>query len=221
MKERVLACVAASAAVAGVASADVSFAFTWGQASVDVLAGTTVAVPLFLTETVTGDSTSILADENGLSSVGVSVVRQNAGDPIPTSPAFMTLAGLALNAIEFFDDTDPIFGPTLFVSPLGDLAQALVFARDAGVVGTMVEAGVHRVLIGTITFSAGTVDGETTVFSSGDYDLNSSDTITWENFQILDSQIARSQIRINTIVPAPGWVAGLAMAGVLFARRRR
>ena len=134
MVNRVIACVVGTAALAGVARADVSLAFAWGQSSVEVLPGATVAVPLYLTETLTGSSSSILLSENGVSSVGVRVTRNAA--QLPTSPAFLTLGGLSINTVDFFDSSDPIFGPELAVSPSGNLAQLLMFARDAGVVGS-------------------------------------------------------------------------------------
>jgi len=219
MVNRVIACVVGTAALAGVARADVSLAFAWGQSSVEVLPGATVAVPLYLTETLTGSSSSILLSENGVSSVGVRVTRNAA--QLPTSPAFLTLGGLSINTVDFFDSSDPIFGPELAVSPSGNLAQLLMFARDAGVVGSPTSPSVRRLLLGTITFSAGSVVGETTVFSSGDYDLDTSDTVTWQNFQVLDDQITGSSISITTIVPAPGSASGLVMVGLLAARRRR
>jgi hypothetical protein len=185
----------------GVALAEVTLSFTWGRPSVGVPAGGSATIPLYLTETVSGASTSILAGENGLSSVGVSVTRSTSSVPAPTDPAFMNLAGLSTNTSDFADSGDPIFGPELSVSPAGNLAQVLVFARDAGVVGTPQGAGVRRVLIGTVTFRAGAVPGERTVFDSGDYDPNSSDTITWQSFLVLDGQITGSSISINTLGP--------------------
>jgi len=214
-----MAWVIASVSLAGVASADVILTFNWGQSSVEVLPGATIAVPLYLTETLTGNSASILLFENGVSSVGVSVTRQ--ASMLPTSPAFLTLGGLSINTIDFFDSSDVIFGPELAVSPSGNLAQMLMFARDEGVVGSPLSASIRRVLLGTITFRAGAVAGETTVFTSGDYVLTSSDTVTWRNFQVLDGQIAGSTLSITTIIPAPTSAAGLLIAGLLATRRRR
>jgi hypothetical protein len=133
----------------------------------------------------------------------------------------MTLDGLAPNTVDFYDAFYPIFSPGLFVSPSGDLAQMLVFARDAGVVGSVDAFGVRSVLIGIVTFTAGLIPDDTTTFSVGDYDLDTSDTITWENFVVLDDEIGGSSISITTVIPAPSVAVAVPLAGFVLCRRRR
>lgn len=218
MVNRIIASVFAIACVS-TSRAEVILAFSWGQSSVDVLPGATAVVPLYLTETVTGGSSSLLARESGLSSVGVKVTRQSSS--LPTRPAILKHNGIALNTVDFFDMSDPVFSPMLWVSPAGDTAQLLAFARDSGVIGTLESTNVRRILIGTMAFTAGNVGGETTRFSTGDYNLNSFDTVTWQNFEVLDSRIASSTLSINTVIPSPASALVFAMVGMGSLRRRR
>jgi hypothetical protein len=194
----------------------VSFSFVWGQDVVSVEPLAKIAVPLYLREVVTGGSASLLLSENGLGSAGVSVTRQPM---LPSSPARIAPNGVGVNTVDFFDSSDPVFGPEIFISGSGDLGRFLVFTRNAGVTGEVVSPGVRQVLLGTIEFIGGSVDGQTTVFTAGDYEAFSSDTVTWQNFLTLDGAITPSTVHVQTVVPSPA--AGALLMGLAFASRRR
>lgn len=103
----------------------------------------------------------------------------------------------------------------------GNLVQLPVYVRDSGVVGSVGAFGVRNVPIGMVSFTAGSIPDETTTFALGDYDLDTSDTATWENFLVLDDQISGSSISITTLIPAPSALIAMPVMGMALCRRRR
>lgn len=97
---RVIATLAAAAsmvAVAGQSRAEVSFSYVTDKPIYGGPLGSTITVDVYLKETLTADSTSLLATEGGLANFGVAVNRSAVG--LPSIPS--AVSGATADAHDF------------------------------------------------------------------------------------------------------------------------
>jgi hypothetical protein len=174
--------IAAVLALCGAAAqAQVAYRFVFQQADFRVGTGQSVSLPVYLEETVTGTTPSLLLSENGLESVGV---RLTTIAPLPSSPArFIGSGVVSPNTADFFPPGDPLFPPVISVSPTE--VRLLEFARHAGVVGNPGTPGRRTVFFGNFVITAGSVPGEVTTIRAGDFGPLA-DTVTWNSLLVLD-----------------------------------
>jgi hypothetical protein len=207
-----LAAVCALAYAGTAARGAVTYDFVADLPSYSVAPGGATAVQVYLRERLTGGSQSLLASEDGLFSA---VAQLSLTGAPPTAPA--TITGASRDATNFDDFNDSS------VTPGG--AQATVGGtRDFGDAhGTPIivdDANMRRVSIGTFTVTAGGVPSQTTTFQLADRP-GTSDTLTWTNGTVLDSQIAPSTLTVvTTPEPSMGGLA-LTVAAALAWRRCR
>lgn len=175
------------------ACADV--AYVTDQSTYYVAPGGVATVQVFAA--FRGADVMMLGAENGLYSVGVSLVTTSSS-PMDTPAVLMSEAAVTLNVTDFDDSFGPLvdspitprFGAVLLTDPFGN-------DGDLGVLGT--PSGADRlVLIGTFAYTASMNVGEGTTIVVGDYDDQLSDTVTWETFQVLDG--AMTPVRIGIVV---------------------
>lgn len=167
-------------------------AYRWEPASLDLIVGQSADVALYLEESA-APTDSILLQQAGLASVGVKVQRTG------TTAAALLPAQASLNAVDFFDASDPVFAPWI-ITP-GDDIGCVLFARDAGVTGEVLGGNRRRVLIGRFLFRG--VDANSVAeFRAVDFDSSTADTVTWESFEVLDSRIAPASLPIFVSPPS-------------------
>jgi hypothetical protein len=183
--------------------AAVTFDFVAGQPTYSVAPGGTTTVPIYLRETLTGSSISLLASEDGLFS---SVAQASRTGTPPSTPAMITGA---TKDVTNFDDSN--FDDTTFAPTLATIGGSRSFndAHGTPVVVDPFDSNVRRVSIGTVTITAGSAPAETTTFQLADRP-GRDDTLTWTNGTILDSQIAPSTFSVVT-TPEPS--TAIAFAG--------
>ena len=188
----------------------------------NVVPGGTLALKFYLYETfdAAGGETAILDDGEGLFSAGLAVVRVGA---VPGDPAgILALADIVPNAA--FNEPTPTISPLKALDSAGgaSLLENRDIAESAGVGPENPAADVRRVLLGTFTFTAGAVAGQTTSFRIADNDAATQDTATWADPPLdLDADIAAFDFAI-AVVPEPGALVLLALAALpAIARRRR
>jgi hypothetical protein len=192
------------------AAAAVTFSYSFDQSSYAVAPGAAVLVPVYLTETTTDGSTSLLASEGGLFGAGVSLSRDSA----PSHPALITLVDD--NEIDF---NDTFFGnETSRADDLGIIYERADLDNTIGVLGMNLGDGRRHVLLGSFTIQAGDLPGQFTVFTARDYYVFD-DTVTWNlPSLVLDSRIASASVTITT-VPEPWQFPWLAVAALVWRRR--
>jgi hypothetical protein len=193
------------------ARADVIYSFEVEQAGYSLTSGQSIQVPVYLTETVTEPSTSLLASEGGLWSAGVLLQRT---DSSLGSPVLLTAA--VANEADF-DDLPAI---TLVaddgasILELRDLGQTMGVLPDEAFPGS----GIRRVYLGSFTLTAGAAAGEVTTFYVGDNTTD--DTRTWLSFTLLDEDIQATSFTA-TVVPEPTTMVLLAAGALGLFRRKR
>ncbi len=179
----------------GFAGADV--AYVADRATYYVAPGGTANVHVFAR--FRGADALMLAGENGLYSIGVSL-ETISSSPLNT-PALLASAGAAMLNLAEFDDSfgplidtpfSPRYGAILLTDPFGN-------DGDLGVVGTLLVSD-RFVLIGTFVYTASMNIGEGSTIVVGDYDQQLSDTVTWQTFQVIDSEM--SSTRFGIVVSA-------------------
>jgi len=191
--------------------AAVTFDFISDQSNYTVLPNGTATVQVFLRETLSGTSTSLVLAEDGLFSAEALLTRTTS----PSAPFSITAASRNATNFDAINDSSVVAGG----------AQANVGgARSLGSThGTAVitdSATVRRVSIGSFTIQGGLIPLQTTTFTLSDRPATN-DTLTWTNGTVLDPQIL-SRTFTATILPEPTTlgVLGLGMLSLL-ARRRR
>lgn len=197
--------------LAGTARAAVSYSFSTDAAVYNGTSGT-VQVNVYLTETLTGGSTSLIGDD-GLSGAAFRVQRVSgtgfAVSDLLFNPAF---------------DGGPAFNVKTVTPPAtGSLTTASSFSH-----GVSFDApGSGRVLLGTVVIGPGVGTADTT-FAIDLYDANVGNVVTFgDSFTALDDPSATAFTPLHggqtfvVAVPEPG--RGLAMASLvaLVPRRRR
>ena len=189
--------------------------YEFDQANYTIAPGGTVNVDVFLTQTA---ATTLLADE-GLRFAGVRVFFDTA--PLPMDRAEV-VAATDITPNPAFNDTDPFF-----------TGQEVVAGQSAGfldgvALGTApVTATGNRILLGTFTFTGGTIGGEVTNLRATDFS-GFAETISGVNGTTLDGTIGDgfATITVNSTasatVPEPsGLLFGLFAVTGLVVRRRR
>lgn len=220
MRQAVLAIAVLSGVgfAAAPAPAALSYAFAFEAPTVEVLAGESIDLGVYLVETFTDGDTSRIVDDGGLFGAQVTIER---GD----------VAGLAdpaelINAVnndgpdddpEAFDDS---FLPVVAPPDSADLLLADSF--DVTVIGEAVDADTRRVRLGTISIVAGAVIGETTTFVASD-DPAFDDTLTLFGVDAIDAApgIAPGSVDVTVIIPEPSTLALAALASLTLIRRGR
>jgi hypothetical protein len=191
--------------------------------SYSVPVGRALAVRVYLYEIFDpAAETSILDDEEGLFSTGLAIRRTSAG---PTQPAgVLSVAGIAHNLS--FNENEPTVSPLEAVGLTGGMFDRAMLVESRGLLettGVVAEApasNVRRVLLGTFTFTAGSVLGETTALRIEDNDVTLDDTVTWALPGVsLDADIQPFDFSVDA-VPEPATV-GLLAVGMLTLLRWR
>jgi len=201
-----------------VAQASSMYEFRFDQSTYEVAPGGTVTVSVYLYETVTAGDTSMLATDP-LVSTGVRISYGSATNP--SQPATATVADVnaapaftnepydnvvILSAAEVQDGgagaPDPIVG--LDVSSWTAVPGQVVPGTDGKQ---------YSVLIGTVTFTAGDVVGETTTIKASDLYTGSTETYL-NSFTSLDSAPIWTGTAQITVVPEPACWVGLAGMGL-------
>ncbi len=179
-------------AIASEASGGITYATDAAQYVVAPNAKITVHIYLDFT----GSDAANLLLENGLFGTGTTLtVTQSVPN---NNPAIVVdIADIVHNQATFDDPLGAVKSFT--ASSASFLATVDPYANDGdlGAVGTVVGSG-RRIELGTITFTAGAIPGESTTFTAGDFDPATDDTVTWHSFQTLDSQIGFATITIQT-----------------------
>ncbi len=188
---------------------------TGGQSAFDVPAAGTLDVPLYL-QSITPAGASLLANENGLFSAGLSVRRSDAG-----AGTGATITGITANRA-LFDDADPTSRTEQVVGPtLARLKEERLAANGSG---SEVVGADRRVLVGTVTIAGGDVDNLSTFqirdfVNTMDQISTAEETLTGEGTTI-DPRIAVGSFTV-TSVPEPSSAFVLLAAGAALAVRRR
>ena len=163
----------------------------------------------------------MLDAEEGLFSAGLAITRTSAG---PTAPAgIATLADIVPNAA--FNDAfllDRSIQPGVGGFGHVTMKEARDILESQGVAPEAPSASVRRLLLGTFTFTAGSVALEATTFSIHDNAASpQDDTLTWALPGLaLDNSIQPFEFTITT-TPEPASMTLLAISACLVAGRRR
>jgi hypothetical protein len=145
---RILALTLVSVAVFAIrARADITYQYVTDQSAYTAAAGTNVTVSVFLQETVTGTSKSLLASEGGLFGFGVLVTKTSGDATLPTS-GFAVNNAAPPNGFNGNQAQNPN-PPT--ATQVGAIAN--VGNSTTGVTGT-VTGNVTKILLGTVTITA-------------------------------------------------------------------
>jgi hypothetical protein len=199
----------------------VTLEFAFAQGTAFIAPNSTAEIPLYLRETVTGSDSSILLTEQGVAAVGVRVTRTSPAGP--EAALFAAGGGIVPSTDGFADLSDPLFGPLIINSPDRTSTAMLLFGSSftQGVMGSVEGPGIRTILLGRVRISVGAVEGQATVFTAGDFADDSSDTITWRSFDVLDDRIRPGVLEV-VVTPAPGagLALGLGLLGLRSARRR-
>lgn len=142
MKKPGMLCLCVGLALTSAARAQITYQYVTDQTSYTPNASGNVTVSLFLQETVTGTSTSLLASVGGLFSGGI----------------YVTKTGVNGTATISTINKNTAFGGNLSSQAAATQARLLedVGTSPTGVMGTVVSPGVTQDLLGTIVLNAGT-----------------------------------------------------------------
>lgn len=208
----------------GSARADVAYRYVAGTTGYTGNAGQSIVVPLFLEETVTSPSTSLLTGENGLLGTGVRATRSGS---VPSSPALLT--AIASDAIFTGIGTAPQVTTTA-----AQISDTIASSATSGPTGSVVGTGVRRVPLGTVTLTLGSTLNQVTTFTLSPFvnvdTTTGGNTVTYANFYDLDATSASPAFTgattstfTATVVPEPASVGlvGALAGGMLLVRRRR
>jgi hypothetical protein len=202
MIRRILTMLVTLAFVGEAASAAVSYNFEVEQPTYNVLPNATVAIPIYLKETLTGGSTSQIDADGGLFGFGITLDQTSGGGQITDlvrNPLFDLRAGASTTTFP----ADP--------ARLWAHQNAVTVGVDPDVDG--------RILLATLTFQAPA--SGTTTFSIGDFQTPSDETVTYAA-AALDGVITAGNFSVVAAIPEPS-AALLVVAAPLatLARRRR
>lgn len=200
--------------------ADVQYQYVTDASSYTVDVNTSLAAQVFLQETVTDGSNSILVSEDGLFGAGLSVSRSSS---LPTSPASIT--GVLGNS-SFDGDQIPNF-----TSSNATLLEVISVSAANGVQPVDMGSGIRRILLGSVTIAAGSAPGETTSFTLAKYNDLNTNTITNSNLYDLDvtqtstpaySGANSSTFAVTTTaIPEPSTALALGLIGLALRRSSR
>jgi hypothetical protein len=199
-----------------------SYLYVTGQSS--YVAGTNqdVVIPLYLQETSLTPGSSLLVNELGLASAGVSVADTSA-TPTLSSAQITALAG------------NPAFdlpeGTTVNLSPATNAAAMTELPWTSVMPGPQDAAGISSVFLGDLTVHTGGVAGQTTRFTVGSMGVSDVTATTLSNYD-LDTTLpgtyygaAGTKFDVETSdVPEPGTLALSATGAVvlcIYSRLRR
>jgi hypothetical protein len=158
------------------ACANINYSYVPGQKTYTAGPGGTVNVPIYLDESLTGNSPSLLAADGGLASAGFQVSRATTGPGNPAALGSVTAA--------------PGFGgpSAYFTETASEVAftESVSLQSTTGVAPTSVSAGLNQIYLGTLTIQAGSLAGETTDFTLGPIVAHHGNTLTNDNFYDLD-----------------------------------
>lgn len=204
------------------------YQYTFGQSNYQVLPGQTVAVDVYLQETVTeGDISWFTGPNRGLFGGGVRVFFNET--PLPTDLAEVTnVPSLVANIIPNILFTDPTKTRSLNPGISAGLIAAVNFPTDNLIQGTPLNATPSRILLGTFNFTAGLINNEVTHLLATDFNtsqpsLNENtvfNSITLDSVD-LDSLILTSTATITTIPEPSTWISGLMIVTILSWRIRK
>ena len=142
--------------------AGVSYQYVFDRANYIVAPGGTVAVNVYLEETVGSGGTSILSDA-GIGMFGAGVMLRFDDSPQPTDPARVLAAS-------------DIAGNTAFDQVAADVSSVFALLAEDALLNPYVHGSltgstgqVYRLLIGTFTLTSGTVSGEATPIQATRY----------------------------------------------------
>lgn len=224
----VLAGLLGLAASAAPAATSYSYFYTTGdQTSFSVAPGGTVTVPLFLQEVNSDQSTnSLLASEQGLYSAGISIQY------IGGSPANTITGATANSNVGGFDDPTSV---GVVSSPVSAYIMEFSGSAQGALPGPQVD-GVSSIYLGSVTFQASSIFGDTTTFElSGTDPIQIGSSVTNSNFYNMDDPTnfqnppdaaslytgaATSTLTVSA-VPEPAVIGFLAAATPVLLRRTR
>jgi hypothetical protein len=154
-----------------------TYSYVSDQTSYTVATNSDFQVQLYLQEVSSTPGSSLLVNEDGLTSAGVSV----SATASPSSPAVLT--GVAGNL-----GTGGFEPParTSFTSTSASILENTGLDSDGVAAGPQVGV-VSEVLLGTLTVHAGSLPGQSTTFTVGPYAPDSGNTYTFNNFYDLDN----------------------------------
>jgi hypothetical protein len=236
-KSVVFCCVLATGLFVGAATARaaVSYSYVADQPTYSYEVGSSTTVRLYLLETLTGGSTSLIQQDGGLTGGAMRVLR------VPGPPDQANLGTFTYNAVDFSGPSDTPGIQTasqIAFRETGPLQGAQVMPGNSG--GNAANAMPGAIYLGSVTISGGTPGLNT--FSLSRYDPNtangSGDTITSTHSYDLDVLSSANPAYTGTassptsftvnVVPGPGIpepgtgaAAGVAIAMALLRRRRR
>jgi hypothetical protein len=212
--------------LAATAKSDVAYHYVTDQNAYSVAPGGSVSVPVYLFESLTPGSASVVAGDQGLEGAGAMISRTGA---VPSDPAKPT---------DFTYNTADFGGLTAFtVNPAGSSAsfvEAVDNSAPAGPSGVAV-AGGNLEFLGAFTISAGSqlLPDQVTQFSLGKR-VGVGNTITYGNFYDLDQTsvspaytgVGATQTTFTVTVssdsaPEPSSLGLFAAASLLTLRTRR
>jgi hypothetical protein len=198
----------AMASWAGTVSAG-PVSFTFGQAAYSAVPSGKVPVPVYWQQTVGQGETSVLdpASAIGMFGQGVRVGWDN-----PSHPAMVLCSTADIANNPAFDDVcAKQSSATASYAQLSEATDFLGFAY-----GNEVSPGVWRQLIGTFSFTAGSVPGEVTHLSATRYigPMGTEDYIYDANGTAYDSATATATATITVTTPEPGSLVLLLTAGL-------
>jgi hypothetical protein len=223
-------------AFAGSAQAAISYKYIPNQATFTVAAGSSTTVNIYLSETVTSPSTSLLGPtaENGLFGAGFKITEVSNG---LASPTVIAASGVVAND----DSTSQQFNGGAFnvataSATVGTLSESESFNNTAGVqlgnhptLAGSIATPSTAVFLGTVTFIAGQTAG-TTVFNLGGSGSTGT-TVTFNNSDDLDTNSTSpaytgvgatlSPISFTVVTPEPASIGLLGLASVGFLARRK
>jgi hypothetical protein len=223
------------------ANASVVYSYVAQQSTYNAQPGASVTVNVYLQELLTGNSTSFIASDGGLSGF-VAVVNRVPGT-LPPMPSILSAAAANTTDFQLFNSAT-----YNFVAGTGDSGQVQGSADTGGVTGTahpgaevgngaVAVAKSNAIYLGNFTVTAGSGPG-TTQFTLGAIDpVNGGATTTTFNVFDLDlapdasgapagafTPVGTTLTTFNVTVagvPEPASLGLLAFGGLLALRRRR
>jgi MYXO-CTERM domain-containing protein len=212
--------------LAGQANAAVSYSYTTDQTDYAATPGQALNVKVYLLETLTGGSTSVVNADGGM--LGVGVKGTKTAGPAGAS----TLGAVTLNGTDFAGPTNKEEGAAGF-----RLTEAIAAAAGTPGVqtgntgGNAANAKASSVYLGSVAVTAGTDPGATT-FQLLPYDNLGGNSLTLNNFYDVDFSSANPAFTgasgnptsftvTVTAVPEPTFAAAALVLGAAGALRRR